>query len=59
MNSDEADTNQPPKADAKPAAAFPQGQAAFPNNSSPGPDDTRGWSVKKIMDELSGTKPAY
>jgi hypothetical protein len=42
-----------------PAAAFPQGQAAFPNNSMPGPDDASGWSLKKILDEFSGPKPAY
>jgi hypothetical protein len=46
-------------ASGRPAAAFPQGQAAFPNNSTPGPEDASGWSIKKILDEFSGPKPAY
>jgi hypothetical protein len=41
----------------KPAVAFPQEQVAFPNSSAPKP--ASGWSVKGIMDELSGPKPAY
>ena len=62
MNSDRTpDASQPiERATApaiKPAVAFPQGQVAFPSNSPPA--TASGWSVKKIMDELSGPKAAY
>jgi hypothetical protein len=41
------------------AAAFPQTQVAFPINSAPPASNVSGWSVRKLMDEISGPKPAY
>jgi hypothetical protein len=43
----------------KPNAAFPQGQAAFPNNPKLRILDELGRPVKRILDELGGSKPAY
>jgi hypothetical protein len=37
-------------------AAFPQEKAAFP--SSPAPQ-ARGWSLQRMLNEISGSKPAY
>jgi hypothetical protein len=36
------------------AAAFPQGQAAFPNASTPKPS-----AFERFMNEIGGPKPAY
>jgi hypothetical protein len=49
---------QPIATPSKPTAAFPQGQAAFPNASTPKPIDTRS-ALDRIMNELGGPKPAY
>jgi hypothetical protein len=63
MSSDRApDVGQPiepatASATSKSAVAFPRGQVAFPNSLAPKP--ASGWSVKGIMDELSGPKAAY
>jgi hypothetical protein len=64
MNSDSSpDDSQPAPATnngSKPgAAAFPQTQVAFPTSSARPASSTGGWSAKKLMDEISGPKPAY
>jgi hypothetical protein len=41
------------------AAAFPQTPTAFPNGSIPAAANTNAWSVKRLLDEVSGPKPAY
>jgi hypothetical protein len=45
---------QPTATPSKSSAAFPQGQAAFPNASTPKPG-----VLERFLNEIGGPKPAY